>query len=42
MLLLTSMAALIDAKSPPSPGAAASLVKIFEAAGLSKSVNISL
>jgi len=42
MLLLTSMAALIDGKFPPSPGAAASLVKIFEAAGLSKSVNISL
>jgi hypothetical protein len=42
MLLLTSMAALIDGKFPPSPGTASALVKTFEAAGLSKSVNISL
>ena len=42
MLLLTSMAALIDGKFPPTPGAAAALVKTFEAAGLSKTVNVSL
>ena len=42
LLLLNALASLIDAKSPPTPGAATSLVKIFEATGLSSTVSVSI